>query len=133
MPELTDTEIARIDSSAYELVGIVHGDGGPEDVARIVRSMDREHLIGLAIACAAMVDADKPMSELIAWMTPDDPREGWTDEDLKKAHTDYVHGIRTPRVIRGQSIYIRMRKRHRAAATATPPIPVAPLNTGVTA
>ncbi|MFF1531459.1 hypothetical protein [Cellulomonas sp. NPDC058312] len=133
MPELTDSEIARIDSSAYELVGIVHGEGGPEDVARIVRRMDRDHLIGLAISCAAMVDPGKPLSQLLAWMTPADPMEGWTDGELKKAHADYRRGVRTPRVTHGQSIYIRMRKRRRAAAAATPPIHVAPQNTGVTA
>ncbi|TXG90671.1 hypothetical protein DW322_11165 [Rhodococcus rhodnii] len=60
--------VDSVDKAALELVGIVHGEGSAPDVEKLVRGMTWHELVGLAISCAAMVDPDRPMSELLAWM-----------------------------------------------------------------
>lgn len=53
--------------TALELVGIVHGDGGPDEVASILATAD---LPALLIALAALVPDDRSMSSLLAWTAP---------------------------------------------------------------
>ncbi|MHA4848782.1 hypothetical protein L1080_004440 [Rhodococcus sp. MSC1_016] len=112
MTDLTPAEIHQLDSRALELVGIVHGGGGPAEVATLVRGLTPQQLTGIAISCAAMVDPDKQIGQLLEWMNRDDPSEGWTSDELKDAHTKYGRGVRTPSVVNGERIYQRLRKRN---------------------
>jgi len=52
---------------AQRLAAIVHGDGGPDEVAQLLTGLDREALYALCVALAAMVDVDRTVAELLAW------------------------------------------------------------------
>lgn len=123
MADPTPDRITRLDTIAVELVGIVHGDGDVRHVARLVRDLDRTDLIGLAISCAAMVDPDRSLTELLAWMdhlAPTAPpavvddESTWTPEELRQAHNSHKAGNRTARVVAGNRIYTRNQVRARA-------------------
>ncbi|QOH55235.1 hypothetical protein [Rhodococcus rhodochrous] len=86
-PALTERQIDDIDKRALELVAIAHGDGDDRDVARLTAGLDRAGLIGLAISCAAMVDHNRTMSDLLAWLpTAPDPHHGWTEQQRRAAN-----------------------------------------------
>lgn len=116
MTDSTPVDVDRIDSAALQLVGIVHGGGSRIDVAQLVRRLDRRDLIALAISVAALVDPERPPSELLAWL-PAPPEDsplvapGWTEAALQKAHSDYGNGDRTDRVKAGEATYRRLWKR----------------------
>lgn len=69
---------------AQRLSAMVHGDGGPEDVARLLTPLSAVELYGLAVALAAMVDVDKTVTELLAWSVESSPRivEGFRQPPL---------------------------------------------------
>lgn len=118
-PALTEHQIDDIDQRAIELVAIAHGDGDAGDVARLTADLDRAGLIGLAISCAALASPDRPVTALLAWLPdPHDPREGWTDDELRKAHAAYHRGDRAPRIQYGERIYQRTRKLRRTNTTS---------------
>lgn len=48
------------------LVGAVR-DYGPGEVAEVLAPMDRQQLLAVAVALAAMVPTDKTAGELLAW------------------------------------------------------------------
>ncbi|BDB58960.1 MULTISPECIES: hypothetical protein [Rhodococcus] len=84
---LTPRQIDDIDKRALELVAIAHGDGDDRDVARLTAGLDRAGLIGLAISCAAMVDHNRPVSDLLAWLpTAPDPHHGWDEQQRRAAN-----------------------------------------------
>ncbi|AOD24058.1 hypothetical protein IM25_22785 [Rhodococcus sp. p52] len=115
----TPAELADLDSRAVQLVAIAHGEGSAGDVARLTANLDRQQLIGLAISCAAMVDPDKSVAELLAWMNADDPRQGWTDEELRRAHARYTRGVRDEHTVQGERIYQKISKRRQRTAPST--------------
>lgn len=80
---LTHQQADDIDTRAIQLVAIAHGDGDSTEVARLTHHLDRAGLIGLAISCAAMVDPDRPVSELLAWLPT--PPADTTDERRRTA------------------------------------------------
>lgn len=108
-PALTKSQIDDIDQRALQLVSIAHGDGDTTSVDRLTRKLDRAGLIGLAISCAALVDPDRTVDELLAWLPDPGIAEGWTDEELRAAHAEHRRGNRTPRVVLGNRIYNRTR------------------------
>lgn len=125
---LPDAVLADLDDRAVQLVAVTYGEGDAGDVASLTAALDRQQLIGLAISCAAMVDPSKPLSELLAWMTPQDPvcesttadgvARAWTEPELRRAHAAYVRGVRTPYVATGERLYQRLSKRARAAGAS---------------
>lgn len=122
---LPPEKIDRIDARATDLVGIVHGEGNRRDVARLVRDLDRTELIGLAISCAAMVNPDQRLDDLLAWLRPItsrpanlDDESGWTADQLRQAHAAFNAGDRRARVVAGNQIYNRNQMRAARARTA---------------
>ena len=53
-----------------ELVGIVR-DYGLDTITEFVRQRDRHQLEAMAVALAAMVPDDQPVSALLAWIEPE--------------------------------------------------------------
>lgn len=107
----TAAELADLDSRAVQLVAITHGEGDAGDVARLTAGLTHQQLVGLAISCAAMVDPNRSVQDLLAWMNEDDPREGWTDGQLRRAHACYGRGLRDTTTVAGERIYQKLRKR----------------------
>ena len=62
---------------AAELIGCVH-DYGPAEVAAVLASVPDGRHDALAVVLAAMVDPDRPASELLAWV--DQPMQSRTYE-----------------------------------------------------
>ena len=86
-PALTTRQIDDIDKRAIELVAIAHGDGDDRDVARLTAGLDRAGLIGLAISCAAMVDHNRTVTDLLAWLpVSPDPHHGWAEHERRAAN-----------------------------------------------
>lgn len=138
MTDSTPVDVDRIDSAAVQLVGIVHGGGSRIDVAQLVRRLDRRELIALAISVAALVDPDRPQSELLAWLPapPDDSpllAPGWTEAALQKAHADYGQGVRTERVKAGEATYKRLWKQRRLSPAERRALDAARMPQGLTA
>lgn len=98
-------------------------DDGAWEVARITDDLSRVELVALAVALAAMVPIDRPVSWLLAWL--DDPSganlpEGqrfpalnWTPESLRMAHAAYFRGERDLWTVEGERTYQRARGRRR--------------------
>jgi hypothetical protein len=114
----TTAELADLDNRAVQLVAITHGEGDSGDVARLTAGLNRQQLIGLAISCAAMVDPNRSVTELLAWMNADDPREGWTDPELRRAHAGYTRGRRDEWTVQGERIYQKISKRRQRSEPA---------------
>jgi hypothetical protein len=111
--------IDRIDELAIELVGIVRGENGSaQDVATLTRTLDRAELIGLAISIAALVDVDKSVPQLLAWMDPPDRYEGWTADELRDAHAAFGRGVRMDQIVKGEKIYQRVMYKRRSGVAS---------------
>lgn len=110
--QLDPTVIERLDQLALRLVGIVHGDGEARDIVNMTRALTREQIIGLAISCAAMVDPDKSLDELLEWLDPSTVHfiDGyrWTESQIREAHAAYVGGDRRQKIQRGEKAYHRL-------------------------
>lgn len=52
---------------AQQLACIVHGDGSARDVANLLEPLDVGDLYALAVSLAALVDIDRPLTDLLAW------------------------------------------------------------------
>lgn len=122
MPELDEATIDKIDDRAIELVGVVR-DGAKHDVARLTRDLDRTQLIALAVSVAALVDPEKPPSDLLAWLpTPPGERHeiypGWTIDELRAAHAAHGRGVRMDRIIAGEQLYQRAMYKRRTGSVA---------------
>lgn len=53
---------------AANLVTLVHGDGGPEDVQEVLTSLDPRQKDALLIVLAGLVDPDQPISKALGWL-----------------------------------------------------------------
>ncbi|MFC9497698.1 hypothetical protein [Streptomyces sp. NPDC056982] len=53
---------------AANLVALVHGDGGPEDVQQVLTGLDATQKDALLIVLAGLVDPDQPISKALGWL-----------------------------------------------------------------
>lgn len=53
---------------AANLVTLVHGDGGPEDVQEVLAGLDAQGKDALLIVLAGLVDPDQPISKALGWL-----------------------------------------------------------------
>lgn len=52
---------------AAHLAVLVHGDGGPEDVAEVLAGLDDTQKNALIVVLAGMVDPDQPVGKALGW------------------------------------------------------------------
>jgi hypothetical protein len=54
--------------TAAHLAVLVHGDGGPEDVAEVLASLDETQKNALIVVLAGMVDPEQPVGKALGWV-----------------------------------------------------------------
>jgi hypothetical protein len=54
--------------TAAHLAVLVHGDGGPEDVAEILAGLDETQKNALIVVLAGMVDPEQPVGKALGWV-----------------------------------------------------------------
>lgn len=93
------------------------------DVADVVAGLVHDELVALAVACAAMVDIERPASDLLTWLDRPAPQRGsrrhpfflpsayrcqgdvWQADDLRTAHAAWTAGDRDEWTREGERIY----------------------------
>lgn len=93
------------------------------EVDAVVANLDRDELVALAVACAAMVDVERPASDLLTWLDRPAPQRGsarhpfflpegyrfqqdaWTEADLRTAHAAWKAGDRDQWTYEGERVY----------------------------
>ncbi|HET7386885.1 MAG TPA: hypothetical protein VFJ19_09520 [Nocardioidaceae bacterium] len=110
MTFLPDTAIA----AAQQLAGIVHGDGGPQEVRALLAQVStcrcactgcQDGLTALAVTLAAMVDVDRVPTELLAWADPRGHRS------QRHADLAVVDDLAIERACRGEHVHLTQRER----------------------
>lgn len=54
--------------TAANLAVLVHGDGGPEDVAEVLAGLDEHEKNALIVVLAGLVDPDQPVGKALGWL-----------------------------------------------------------------
>lgn len=90
MTESPADQAERMVPVAAALVGAVH-DGGPGEVAALLAGIPAHDRDALAVVLAAMVNPDRTVTELLAWVTWDEngrplPHSPDTSDWLTEAH-----------------------------------------------
>jgi hypothetical protein len=88
---------------------------GAWDVAQITDPCNRDDLVALCVALAAMVDVEASVSDLLAWVPGDVKDNAWTDDELRKAHAQKTAGRTDAWTTAGEREYQRRRKAHTRA------------------
>lgn len=106
---------------AQRLACVVHGDGGPKEVAALLEPLGRDDLYALAVTLAALVDIDRSVAELLAWYTGSTRQERDFNLAPHGTHAAYTrHKSRGEEpcwdCVEGQRAYDRDRARRRRAA-----------------
>jgi hypothetical protein len=105
---------------AAHLAVLVHGDGGPEDVAEVLAGLDETQKNALIVVLAGLVDPDQSVGKALGWLHYDDHGAltvpSWSeqrsvrdlapelDEDLDADYVDqvvvarFVQGFRVDRI-----------------------------------
>lgn len=99
---------------AAQLAGIVHGDGGPEDVQGVLGGLDDTQRTALIVVLAGLVNPDQSMSRALGWLEFDETGAlavpGWDEKrsvrDLAEdgdlaADPDYVDPVAVRQYLSG--------------------------------
>jgi hypothetical protein len=115
---------------AANLVALVHGDGGPQDVHQALARLDATQKEALLVILAALVDPDQPMTKSLGWVDFDEhgrtivppawqQRETLRDlipePDLEDADT-YVDEVAVQHYLDGKRVPVTNRERLEAVA-----------------
>ncbi|GAA2022408.1 hypothetical protein WDZ16_13020 [Pseudokineococcus marinus] len=90
---------------ALALAGAVR-DEGVEGVAAVTDRLERDELVALAVALAALVDVDAPASDLLAWAEPAPE----SPEQLRSWHAAWKRGRRDEETAAGERRYQSWRR-----------------------
>lgn len=88
---------------AANLAGLVHGDGGPEDVQGVLVGLDEEQRTALIVVLAGLVDPGQSLSSLLGWLEFDEtgslmvPR--WDDDRTLRDLADSEEPAETGEVV----------------------------------
>lgn len=100
----------------------------------VTRGLDRDELVALAVALAALVDIERPASDLLTWLELPAPERAsarhpyflpagyrfqadtWTTTDLRTAHAAWCAGDRDQWTKEGERVYQRRAYLRRKAA-----------------
>ncbi|NUS25094.1 MAG: hypothetical protein HOV92_12840 [Streptomyces sp.] len=99
---------------AAHLAVLVHGDGGPEDVAEVIAGLDDTQKNALLVVLAGMVDPDQPVGNALSWMAVTKnqalPVPAWMEQKPLREHApeaveelgdDYVDPNAVARFVKG--------------------------------
>jgi len=95
---------------ALELAGSIR-DEGHEAVAAVTDPLDRDELVALAVALAAMVDVDAPASDLLSWTDEPEPSRA----QLRAWHAAWKRGEQDDITREGERLYQAWRHREQRA------------------
>lgn len=112
----------RLTQAAIELALTVHDEDRDAIAARLA-GIKPADIPGVLVCLAALVDVDRPVTDLLAWVTwdedgkPTQPRRRKIDVParVRRGHAAYVRGERTPKIIEDERTYQRQRARRRRA------------------
>lgn len=62
----------RMVNKAARLSVVVHGEGGPTDVANLIGHLGQQELLALAVVLAGMVDPDQTVEQALAYVVWDE-------------------------------------------------------------
>lgn len=112
---------------AARLATIVHGDGGPEDVAQVLGVLDGREKDALIVVLAGLADPDRPLAALLGWVDFDeaaqpvdaDHADRTTLRDIADGlgpedDTDPVDEVAVARFLAGRTITLTRRERFAA-------------------
>ena len=71
-PEARGDLAERLIPKALDLAGLVHGDGGAEDIDRFLCRLDADERDWLPVILAAMVNVDATAADMLRWVTFDE-------------------------------------------------------------
>lgn len=99
---------------AANLAVLVHGDGGPEDVAQVLASLDQRQKDALIVVLAGLVDPEQPVGKALGWLDFNEHGSvvvpSWSEESsvrdlapdgVDDLGEDYVDEVAVQRFVRG--------------------------------
>jgi len=131
MPD-PDARAAQLVSLALELACRIR-DEDPAETHAALAELQPDDLIALATVMAALIDIDRPVSELLAWT--EEPARQWPDtapevtQDMRAAHAHHARtpaGQRTPGMLAREREYQRVAKQAARAGRVNPDGQAAP-------
>lgn len=76
---------------AANLAVLVHGEGGPEDIAQVLAGLDEGQKNALIVVLAGMVDPDRPVGKGLSWTAVTKnaalPMPAWLEQKPLRDHT----------------------------------------------
>lgn len=82
--------VERMLPEAANLAVLVHGDGGPEDIAQVLERLDETEKNALIVVLAGMVDPDQPVGRGLSWtaVTKNEalPMPAWLEQKPLREH-----------------------------------------------
>lgn len=114
---------------AAHLAALVHGDGGPEDVAQVLAGLDETQKNALIVVLAGLVDPEQPVGKALSWI--DVTRHGalgvssWmgqlplkehVPDDVEEVGDDYIDEVAVRQYLRGVNSEVTKRERLEAVA-----------------
>lgn len=106
--------VDRMLPEAANLAVLVHGDGGPEDIAAVLERLDDTDKNALIVVLAGMVDLDRPVGRGLSWtaVTKNQalPMGAWMEQKPLRDHADesvaepdenYVDEVAVSHFVRG--------------------------------
>lgn len=114
-PEQRGDLAERMLPVAANLAVLVHGDGGPEDVAEVLAGLDDTEKNALIVVLAGLVDPDQPVGKALGWLDFDEHgsltvpaswSEGRSVRDLApepdvELDDDYVDQVAVAKFVKG--------------------------------
>jgi DNA-binding CsgD family transcriptional regulator len=106
--------VERMLPEAANLAVLVHGDGGPEDIAEVLGRLDETEKNALIVVLAGMVDPDQPVGKGLSWtaVTKNQalPTGAWLEQKPLREHAvegveeldeDFVDEVAVSHFVRG--------------------------------
>ena len=82
--------VERMLPQAANLALLVHGDGGPEDIAEVLAGLDETEKNALIVVLASMVDPDRPVGKGMSWTAVTKnaalPMPAWLEQKPLREH-----------------------------------------------
>ena len=114
---------------AAHLAALVHGDGGPEDVAEVLNGLDETQKNALIVVLAGLVDPEQPVGKALSWLDvtkhgalgvtswmEQRPLKDHVPEDTDEDGDDYIDEVAVQQHLRGTNFYVTKRERLEAVA-----------------
>lgn len=104
---------------AANLAVLVHGDGGPEDVAEVLAGLDETQKNALIVVLAGLVDPEQPVGKALGWLdfnehgaltvpswSEDRPVRDLAPDGLEDLDDEFVDEVAVQRFVRGLPVEV---------------------------